>query len=417
MSEVKSSLTETSATERLLEVTIPAAQLQDSLKKKLSEYSRKMSLPGFRPGKVPAAVIQARFGGAIRQEAMESLVDQTIKAEFEARSLRPVAPGDLAEFKDDADGIKFQLKVEVDPEITVVGYENLGVTPAPVIIDQAEVDKELEAQRRRLAEEKPAAGKAAKGNVVHGHYVSIEIDGEEQPLAEDPHFHSEVGASDLPGFDAGLDGLAVGDEKTIRFVFPDSYANATLRGKKAVYAVKVEAVNELVLPELSDEFAQKIGAADLATLRADVLGYIQNFREDASRRAAHQQAMDALLAQNNFPVPEARVRHYASRSLNKEEVTSEEIEQVRAKAEHDLRAHRILDFVANSQGLKAKQAEVDARVARMAGMYGVSFQELRDHLRQSGKMVEIREEIRLEKANDWLVGVREESAPAAEGAE
>ena len=119
--------------------------------------------------------------------------------------------------------------------------------------------------------------------------------------------------------------------------------------------------------------------------------------------------MAKLVAANSFPVAEARVKRYIANNLKKEEPTEEEIKQGREAAENAIRRYRILDWVANKENIKPKQAEVDEYLQDMANGYGVPFEALKEHLRTSGRMAEIREEMRLGKTMDWLVGERGEA--------
>ena len=136
---------------------------------------------------------------------------------------------------------------------------------------------------------------------------------------------------------------------------------------------------------------------------------IGKYKRHVGLEAAHEKAMAKLVAANSFPVAEARVKRYIANNLKKEEPTEEEIKQGREAAENAIRRYRILDWVANKENIKPKQAEVDEYLQDMANGYGVPFEALKEHLRTSGRMAEIREEMRLGKTMDWLVGERGEA--------
>ncbi|MBO7130805.1 MAG: trigger factor, partial [Fibrobacterales bacterium] len=137
---------------------------------------------------------------------------------------------------------------------------------------------------------------------------------------------------------------------------------------------------------------------------------IEAYKRHVANEAAHEKAMAKLVAANPFPVPESRVKRYVANLLKKEEdPTEEEMKQNRESAENAIRRYRILDWVAVKENIKPKQAEVDEYLSDMANGYGVPFEALKEHLRTSGRMAEIREEMRLGKTMDWLVGERGEA--------
>ncbi|MBP5351767.1 MAG: trigger factor [Fibrobacterales bacterium] len=401
---------EISPTERSFSVEIPQEDVSAAVAKKTAEYHKKVSMPGFRAGHVPAKLISQRFGAAIRQEAMEDVVDEAINGKLRELKLKPVEPGKIEDFADDkTSNVKLTFKFEIDAEIEVKDYADLGIKPEIEEVQETEVEDELHKLQHRLGEEVAVDRAAAEGDVVKGTYVSIVIGGEAQPLAENPEFRMALGTSPLKDLEQGLVGVKAGDEKAVEFTFPADYPNDEIKGKKAVYTVKVGEVLEIRLPEVDDEMAKKVGKKDVKELRDEIRRQIGKYKRHVGLEAAHEKAMAKLVAANSFPVAEARVKRYIANNLKKEEPTEEEIKQGREAAENAIRRYRILDWVANKENIKPKQAEVDEYLQDMANGYGVPFEALKEHLRTSGRMAEIREEMRLGKTMDWLVGERGEA--------
>ncbi len=408
----KVTLNEISPTERSFSVEIPRAMLDEQIARKTSEYHKKVRLPGFREGHVPQKMIAARFGEAIRHEALEALVDSTINEELRKSKLRPVDRGTVEDFADDGKGdVRFTFKFEVDAEIEVKDYADLGIKADPVEVADAEVEDELHKLQHRLSEEVPVDRAAAEGDVVRGTYLSIVIGGERQPLAENPEFRMALGVSQLKELEQGIVGLKKGDEKSVEFVFPEEYPNDEIKGKKATYSVRIEEVLEVRLPEADDAMAEKVGKKNMDELRADIRSQIEAYKRHVANEAAHEKAMAKLVAANPFPVPESRVKRYVANLLKKEEdPTEEEMKQNRESAENAIRRYRILDWIANKENVRPTQEEVDGYLREMAAGYGVPFEALKEHLRTGGRMAEIREEMRLGKTMDWLIGIRPEAA-------
>ena len=378
----KVTLNEISPTERSFSVEIPRAMLDEQIARKTSEYHKKVRLPGFREGHVPQKMIAARFGEAIRHEALEALVDSTINEELRKSKLRPVDRGTVEDFADDGKGdVRFTFKFEVDAEIEVKDYADLGIKADPVEVADAEVEDELHKLQHRLSEEVPVDRAAAEGDVVRGTYLSIVIGGERQPLAENPEFRMALGVSQLKELEQGIVGLKKGDEKSVEFVFPEEYPNDEIKGKKATYSVRIEEVLEVRLPEADDAMAEKVGKKNMDELRADIRRQIEAYK-----------------------------RHVANLLKKEEDPTEEEMKQNRESAENAIRRYRILDWIANKENVRPTQEEVDGYLREMAAGYGVPFEALKEHLRTGGRMAEIREEMRLGKTMDWLIGIRPEAA-------
>jgi trigger factor len=157
--------------------------------------------------------------------------------------------------------------------------------------------------------------------------------------------------------------------------------------------------------------AKKIGLESLEALRSEIEKQIREYKERLAREAAQHKAIDLLLKKNKFDVPEARIRYFVTQELKKEEVTDEEVAAGRERAVLEIRRYRILDWIANQEKIKPTQEEVDAHVELMAHSYGVPADVMKSHLRSSGRMAEVREDLRIDKTLNWLIGNRTEEEP------
>ena len=258
-----------SATERELAIELPAADLEKAFEERLSEARKRIQLPGFRPGKTPKDLIRKRYGASLRGEAIDNLVQQSVRSACVQEKIVPVAPGDLSDFEAPEGGdVKFKVVVEVDPEIELQGYADLKFPVETKELEADEIEKALDSMRQRAAEVKDAERPSQVGDLVGATYKRIEIDGVERPLSA-PAFQVEIGKG-IPEVDAGLTGIVPGADVTIEFTFPDDYADESSRGKKGLYEVLVEKVLTRVIPELDEALAEKFGFKDLSELRARV---------------------------------------------------------------------------------------------------------------------------------------------------
>lgn len=414
---MKATITEPKSTQRQLEIEMPQSEVQGPYDSKIAKYSKEIQIKGFRKGKVPRQMVIARFGSAIRQEAVEEAIDTAIKSELEKAKIEPIAQGTIESFEDNGtDDIKFTVLVEVDPEIEIKDYDNLNVSFDSVEVTEEEVNQEIEAAQKQFAEEEIVDGVSENGHVLEGQYLKLIIDGEEKPTPENPAFRIEVGASRTPGFDEHLLGLKAGEEKEITFAFPEDYGQEELNGKPAIYTIKVEAIKSLKLPELDDAFAEKLGSESFDAFKTSLTENIQKFKDNQEKSKAHDAVVDILIERNEFEIPEARIKYFAQHSLNKpegEEVTEEEVNGLREQAVREIKKHRILEAISKEEKIKVKQAEVDARIKEIGAMYGMGFDDLKAQLRSSGRIVGIREELKKEKTLDFLIGIRETEAVEA----
>lgn len=410
---------ETSATLRTLSVTIPEADLAAPFEKKLAQYKKQVALKGFRQGMVPKAMVLKQFGDAIRHEVVNETVDKVIGEELKKANIIPVGQLKVTEFKEDKEnGINMTVEVEIDPEIDIKGYDNTGITVPATAVHEEEVQAEFDRLSQMWSKDEPVDREAKKGDLVVGNYIEVVINGEKQELPENKEFRSLLGESASPGFDEGLMGVKAGDKKEINFKYPDDHKDERYRGKTAQFNVEITSVREIVPPTFDEEFCKQIGVKDVEELKSNLAESLANQKQDAAKTKAINEAIDKLIESNPFDVPNARVVDLIRWSINRNaqsekdmvEPTEEQIKTLSPEAVREIKKHRILDFVATKEKLKASQAQVDERLKLMADNYHVAFDELKNHFRQSGRINQLRDELRVQMAADFIVGIR----PAAE---
>ncbi len=410
---------ETSATLRTLNITIPQADLAEPFEKKLSQYKKQVTLKGFRQGMVPKAMILKQFGDAIHHEVVNEMVDKIINDELKKANIIPVGQLKVTDFKDDkASDITLTVEVEMDPEIDIKGYADTGVTVPDTAVHEEEIKDELDRMKQMWSKDEHVDRAAAKGDVVVGNYVEVVIDGETQELPANKEFRSLLGESASPGFDEGLVGVSAGDKKEINFKYPDDHKDERYRGKTAQFKVEVTDVREIVPPTMDEEFCKQIGVKDVEELKQNLAEGLANQKQDAAKNKAINEALDKIIEANPFEVPKSRVYDLIKWTLNRNaqseqdvvEPTEEQLNGLTPEAIREIKKHRILDFIATKEKIRPNQAAVDARLQEMAKAYHVDFETLKGHFRQSGRINQLRDELRVQMAADFIVGIR----PAAE---
>lgn len=407
---------ETSAVLRTIEVSIPQADLNVPFEKKLKKYRQEVSVKGFRQGQVPKAMILARYGEMIRQETIDELINQLLTDELKKANINPIGRLKVDEFNDDKEkDISFTVTVEVDPEIEVQGYTDLGISVPNILISEDDMNAEMDRLKQMWSKDQSVDRAAGKGDVVVGNYLEVIVDGETKEIPEQREFRSLLGESASPGFDEGLIDAKKGEIKEINFVYPTDHKDEAYRGKTAQFKVEITDIREIVPPVMDEEFFKQIGVANEEELRQSIQESLASNKKNTVKTKAVDEAISKLIEMNPFEVPNARVeelvkytlkRHAQSENDDEIEPTEEQMKVLSPEAIREIKKHRILEFVANKEKLKTTQAMVDARLNELARSYQVDFESLKAHFRQTGRIVSLREELRFEAAADFLVGIR-----------
>ncbi len=405
-------MTQPNATERVLEIEIPRERLDKIFQDKVKKYSREIKVNGFRPGAVPKQVVATRFKEPIAAEALETLVDDAVREACKEHSIEPVGPGRVEKLENDEGKPVFVKAVmEIDPPVELNDYRfDIPVKADPV--DDAVVQARIDDIRRQLAAEAPVERASKPGDVVMARYQRIEVEGQEQPLPEHPVFRVELGKGSVPELDKAMEGVKTGDVKDVAFAFPAEYPNPVLAGKKSAYTLAVEQVLEVKLPDLDDEFAKSIGYEGVDDLRKRLKDRLQEASVRQAREVAWNEAIGRLLANHPVEVPKARIRNFVNHRLkemghvHENDDHGHDHSDLEREAVDQIRRWRILDAIAAKENVKPDQEAVDARIRELAARYGTDFEGLKANLRKSGKILDIREEVKAEKTLDLVIGFK-----------
>ena len=409
---MKTTVSQTSSTERRLEIEIPRERFDKIFQEKVKKYSKEMRINGFRPGNVPKDVILARFKDPISAESLESLIDQAVRESCKENNIDPVAPGRIEKLDNEAgQPIKVKALLEVDPPVELKDYRfEIPVTPQPVM--ESAVEERVQGIRRQLAAEKPAGRPAQIGDVVMAKYLRIQIGGQNEPLPQHPVFRVEIGKGSIPELDKALVGVKSGDVKDVAFSFPAEYPNPGLAGKASAYTLAIEDVLEVNLPQLDDAFCVNLGYENLAAMRSRIQARLEEGALRQAKETAWDEAIRRLLEGHAaLGVPKARIQNYVKHRLEEMghhhpegEDHGHDHSDLEREAEMQIRRWRLLDAIAQKESIKPSQEDVDARIRGLAERTGNSFEALKAELRKNGKILDMREEAKAEKTLDFVIG-------------
>lgn len=366
----------------------------------------KARIPGFRPGKAPIPFLLKRFGEAIEAEAIEQILSKAVPDAIAEASVRPVSTPsvrDLPEGLDPKADYCFVVECEVLPTIEPKDYTGVDVSDAPVEVPDEEIEKRLEAVRKKHAEaiaidDRPARDGDKLAIRYHG------TAGSEVISADDPVSREVVLGPEtlLPEFHEALVGASTGEVREVRFTFGDDDPNESLRGEQAHFHVTVDAIHEIELPDLDDDVAQSEGFDSLAALRDKIVAEVREGLEEEARRARVDEALDLVVERNPFEVPESLAHEHAQAMQQRTVqmmmmygIPEEQVRQTLAddheaaierarkqiKIEHLLRAIADkeglgIDDDALEEGMRAEAARLGAPLPRIKARYGTDEEKL-----------------------------------------
>jgi trigger factor len=375
--------------------------------KALSYYVQRARLPGFRPGKAPAAVVRKRFGDAIRQTVLEEVIRESWETARTSESLKPVTDPSIRNLKfEEGSPIEFELLVQVRPEITLerTGGFRLERRVAPVA--ETAVDEQL----TRLQEQKAAWIPVEGAKPSPGQMVRVEV----APLDE-----SGVGAAQpydlvlgqnqaIPELEERIMALLPGEQADAEVRFPDDHPDESRRGQTRRVRVTLHEVKRQELPPLDDAFAREVGDFEnLDALRAAA----RHDLEHGAAREADTQVRQAVIQQvveaNNVQAPESLVHRLMHGYAEMYKVPPEQLGQFEQQfheiAAAQVRRDLVLDAVVEANGLRATEAELDQRVGELAAARGVPAGQLYGSLQKANRLGELEHAITEEKAFAWLL--------------
>jgi trigger factor len=417
---VKTDLEELSPTRVKLTIEVPFDELKQSLDRAYREVARQVRVPGFRPGKVPPRVIDARIGrGAVLEQAVNDAVPQLYS---KAVTEHEVVPLDQPEFEvtklEDGQELAFTAEVDVRPKFELPELDTLSVTVENAEVSPDQVEQYLTGLRERFA-----SLKTVDRPVQEGDYVAIDlaasIDGKPVEDAQATGVSYEVGSeSMLDGLDEALTGMTAEESKT----FTAELAGGEYEGRDADIQVTVHSVKVKELPELDDEFAQSASEYDtVGELRAATRKQLEAMRKSGQAGQARQRALEALLDLVDMPLPERIVemeissrRENMKDQLERASVTMQSYlesrgqtpAQLSAELETDARramkAQFILDKLAADAELQVSTEDLSTYVAQQAYQLGVAPDRLAKQLSDSGRLPEVAGDVLRSHAMDLL---------------
>ncbi|MAI92075.1 trigger factor [Ponticaulis sp.] len=412
---------------RAFTITIPAGELSEKLDTKIEEIRPQMRLKGFRPGKVPASHVKRMYGKSIMSDIIQEVVTSSSQSALDERELRPaqqpsITPeGDIEKVAAGDADLVYSMEVEIMPEFETSDVSELSLDRPVAEVADEQVDEALQklAENNNKYEARRKGSKAKDGDAVVIDFVG-KIDGEafDGGSAEGQTIVLGQGRF-IPGFEEQLVGVKVDDETELNVTFPEDYPSEDLKGKEAVFEVKVHEVNEPKAPEIDDDFAKNFGLEDLEALKAVIREQIEAEHNGMSRNKVKRALLDKLDEEYSFDLPPGMVeaefnqiwaqfeREKEAGNLDDEDKDKSDDElktEYRSIAERRVRLGLVLAEIGRKANIQVTEEEVARALNQEASRYpGQERQIIEFYQKQPGALAQIRAPIYEEKVVDHIL--------------
>ncbi|WP_241384137.1 trigger factor [Rhodococcus sp. CH91] len=413
---MKSTVEQLSPTRVRINVEVPFEELQPDFDRAFQALAGQVRIPGFRPGKAPRKILEARIGrGAVLDQVINEAIQSRYTEAVTANDVKVISQPeiDVTKLEDNVE-LAFTAEVDVRPEITLPDFSEISVTVDPVEITDEDIAEQMLSLRQRFGTltgvERP---------VQDGDFVSIDlsatVDGNEVPEAATEGLSHEVGSGQLiDGLDEAIIGLSAGESKE----FTSTLLAGEYAGKEAVVTVKVNTVKQRELPEADDEFAQLASEFDtIGELEADLRERVERVKQVEQAGQIRDKVLEALLETVEIPVPEAAVQaevdsalHDAVHELDHDESKLNELleaqgssreefdKEARESAERSVKTQLLLDAIAEAEGTTVEQQELSERIFFQAQRYGIPPEQFIQQISQANQLGAVFADVRRGKA-------------------
>lgn len=376
-----------------LEITVDADVFAKAVNDAYNKMKGRITLPGFRKGKAPKAMIEKYYGDEVfYEDAFEIVYPQAVQSALDEAKLTLVdTPTDVDIKTIGKDGADFTLKVTVKPEVEINDYKGLKATKPSLEVKEEEIDDQIRSMRERGARFVDASDREIKDGDIAVIDFDGYVDGKQFEGGKAENYELTIGSgSFIPGFEEQLIGHKNGDEFDVNVKFPDEYAEA-LAGKDAVFKIKVNGIKEKQLPDLDDDFAKDVSEFDTVDeLRADLRKQIAESKLEQSEHSVEDQIFDQLTSLVKAEIPPVMIEHEIDDNINEFSYrlqsqgmdiksylryTGMEMkdfrESVRDRAEKQVRLRLAIEKIAELENVEVLEEDIDKEYEKMAKEYGL----------------------------------------------
>jgi trigger factor len=425
---MKVSMKSVGACRQTIKIEVPAETVATERAELLNYYAKGVSVPGFRKGHAPKALVEKKFAKDMAADLKDRVVPKFYHEAIEQEKVKVVKVVDVSE-PELADGkpLKFEVTVDVVPEFKLPKYDGITIKAEKTDVSEKQVNETVESILRQHATYEDVEGCTAKEkNMVQVSYEST-IGG--QPLEEKVPQARGLGRgtgywitcddeSFLPGMGKALIGSKVGDKKDVTVKFPEGFIVKELAGMKAEFKVEVTGMRETKLPELNEEFLKKLHIESEAELRKNIREHLEDAAKNKEKGRQQDEVCEFLLKKTKIEVPESAVQEQARnltyelarqrmmRGMSQEQIKAQSedmFKEAKEKAEEQVKLRYIIMAIADEESIKVDDQEVSAEVVRMAIQQRQDAAEYRKKLEKEDQLELVADQLRFTKTIELVL--------------
>ena len=408
-----------------LTVEVPAEQFEAALKTSFQKNKNKFSIPGFRKGKAPQAMVEKMYGvGVLYDDAIDTLLDSTYADAVKESGLDIVSRPEIGiEQIEKGKTFIYTALVAVKPEVTLGEYKGVEVEKAKPEVTDADVEAEL----KKVQDQNSRMVNVEDRAVEDGDHTVIDFEGfvDGQPFegGKSEAYPLVIGShSFIDTFEEQLIGKNIGDEVEVNVTFPAEYHAAELAGKPAVFKVKIHEIKTKELPELNDEFAGEVSEFEtMDEYKSDIRAKLAETKQQQATTENENNVVEKVVENASMEIPDAMIdeqvremindyaRRMQSQGISLEQymqftgMTIEKLqEQSRPQAEKRIRTRLVLEAVVAAENIQVSDEAVDAEIAKMAETYKMEADKVRSIMGEAG-IAQMKEDMAVQEAVDFLV--------------
>lgn len=424
-----------------LTIEVEATELEKAIQAAYQKNKGKISVPGFRKGKVPRQLIEKMYGKEVfYEDAANTLIPDAYEKALEDCEETIVSTPKIEVTQIEAGKpFIFTAEVALKPEVKLGKYKGVKVEKADTDVTDDEINEQIEKERENNARMIEVEGRA----IENGDVATIDFEGFVDGVAfeggKGENYPLTIGSgSFIPGFEDQLIGRNKDEEVEVKVTFPEDYHAEDLKGKEALFKVSVKEVKVKELPALDDEFASEVSEFDtLAEYKEDVKKKLAEKKEKEARNAKEEAVLDAIIADAAMDIPDAMletqqrqiVDEFAQRlqmqglsleqyfqftGLNAEKL----LEQVKPQADRRIKSRLVLEAIVAAENIAASEEEYEKELARMAEVYNMEIDKVKEMLGDNEKAKkQILDDLAITKAADFVVEQAKETKAKAKKAD
>ncbi|MFN0169681.1 MAG: trigger factor [Bryobacteraceae bacterium] len=401
-----------------LDIVVPVEDANSETERVVAEFQKRAKLPGFRPGKVPPALVRRQFASDIRQKVLENLLPKFLHQRVEEENLKLADTPNVTKVKfEEGEPIEFTAEFEVTPDFDLGDYTDVEITYNDPEVSDEDIEQKLQAMRQEHAEFVNIDPRPLEDGDV-AVLAMKSVSGVDEPLHQDELTVQLAGEDTLADFTENLRGVSPGETKEFDVTYPEDFGKPSLAGKTVRFEAAVKGIRRKEVPELNDEFAKDVGDfQSLEELRENARRTIYAQRQTEAQEEAKNAIVEKLVDSHDFPLPEIFVERQikirleqmlremasAGHDLSKLKPDWEQVKAAqRDRAIREVKASLILSKISERESIDATMDDVDREVDRLARRYREPVAALKMRFQKDGSLGRIASQIQAHKTLSFL---------------